>query len=58
MPAAVGGVPMTDDYGIYVDENWPATLNDGAGVPTDFGTLEEAVLAWRSFAGAEDASDG
>jgi hypothetical protein len=49
-PAAVGGVPMTDDYRIYVEENWPATLNDGAGVPTDFATLHEAVLAWRSLA--------
>jgi hypothetical protein len=43
-------VPMTDDYRIYVEENWPATLNDGAGVPTDFATLREAVLAWRSLA--------
>jgi len=25
---------MTDDYRIYVDANWPATLNDGAGVLT------------------------
>ncbi len=33
---------MTDDYRIYVDENWLATLNDGAGVPTDFATLQEA----------------
>ena len=41
---------MTDDYRIYVDENWPATLNDGAGVPTDFATLLEAVSAWRSLA--------
>ena len=53
MPAAVGGVPMTDDYRIYVEENWPATLNDGAGVPTDFATLQEAVLAWRSLAPEE-----
>ena len=44
------GTPMTDDYRIYVDANWPATLNDGAGVLTDFPTLQEAVLAWRSLA--------
>ena len=41
---------MTDDYRIYVDANWPATLNDGAGVLTDFPTLQEAVSAWRSLA--------
>jgi hypothetical protein len=41
---------MTDDYRIYVDPNWPATLNDGAGVLTDFPTLQEAVLAWRRLA--------
>ena len=41
------GTPMTDDYRIYVDANWPATLNDGAGVLTDFPTLQEAVSAWR-----------
>ncbi len=44
------GAPMTDDYRIYVDANWPATLNDGAGVLTDFPTLQEAVSAWRSLA--------
>ena len=44
------GTPMTDDYRIYVDANWPATLNDGAGVLTDFPTLQEAVSAWRSLA--------
>jgi hypothetical protein len=43
------GTPMTDDYRIYVDANWPATLNDGAGVLTDFPTLQEAVLK-RSLA--------
>ena len=41
---------MADDYRIYVDANWPATLNDGAGVLTDFPTLQEAVLAWRNLA--------
>jgi hypothetical protein len=41
---------MTDDYRIYVDANWSATLNNGAGVLTDFPTLQEAVLAWRSLA--------
>jgi hypothetical protein len=44
------GTPMTDDYKIYVDANWPSTLNDGAGVLTDFPTLQEAVSAWRSLA--------
>ena len=44
------GAPMTDDYRIYVDANWPATLNDGAGVLTDFPTLQEAVSAWRGLA--------
>ena len=44
------GTPMTDDYKIYVDASWPATLNDGAGVLTDFPTLQEAVSAWRSLA--------
>ena len=41
---------MTDDYRIYVDANWPATLNDGAGVLTDFHALQEAVSAWRRLA--------
>jgi hypothetical protein len=41
---------MTDGYRIYVDANRPATLNNGAGVLTDFTTLQEAVLAWRSLA--------
>jgi hypothetical protein len=44
------GTPMTDDYRIYVDANWSATLNNGVGVLTDFPTLQEAVLAWRSLA--------
>jgi hypothetical protein len=41
---------MTDDYKIYVDANWSSTLNDGAGVLTDFPTLQEAVSAWPSLA--------
>ena len=26
---------MNQDYKIYVDAGWPATLNDGAGILTD-----------------------
>ena len=41
---------MNQDYRIYVDAGWPATLNDGAGVLTDCATLQEAVLAWQQLA--------
>ena len=41
---------MNQDYKIYVDAGWPATLNDGAGVLTDCATLQEAVLAWQQLA--------
>ena len=41
---------MNQDYKIYVDAGRPATLNDGAGVLTDFATLQEAVLAWQQLA--------
>jgi hypothetical protein len=40
---------VTDDTRIYVDAAQPATLNDGAGKLTDYGTLQEAVLAWRAL---------
>ena len=32
---------MSDDYKIYVDGAQPATLNDGAGVLTDYPTLQQ-----------------
>ena len=52
------GAPMTDDYRIYVDANWPATLNDGAGVLTDFPTFARGGIGLaRPGAGAEDTSD-
>jgi hypothetical protein len=38
---------VSDDYKIYVDAGRPATLNNGAGVLTDYPTLQEVVLAWR-----------
>ena len=41
---------MSDDYKIYVDPDRPSTVNDGAGVLTDYATLLEAVLAWRALA--------
>ena len=41
---------MSEDYKIYVDADWPATLNNGAGVLTDCATLQEAVLAWHKLA--------
>jgi hypothetical protein len=41
---------MREEHKIYVDAARPSTLNDGAGVLTDFATLEEAVVAWRSLA--------
>ena len=44
------GELMSDDYKIYVDPDRPSTLNDGAGVLTDYATLLEAVLAWRVLA--------
>jgi hypothetical protein len=34
---------------IHVDAGQPATLNDGAGKPTDCPTLQEAVLAWHAL---------
>ena len=40
---------MTGDTGIYVDAAQPATLNDGAGKLTDYGTLQEAVVAWHAL---------
>jgi hypothetical protein len=39
---------LTDDDKIYVDATLLATLNNGAGKPTDCPTLKEAVMAWRS----------
>jgi hypothetical protein len=46
-------VKVTDDHlKIYVDATRPATLNDGAGVQTDFATLEAAVTAWRALPSA------
>ena len=44
------GTLMSEDYKIYVDADWPATLNNGAGVLTDCATLQEAVLAWHKLA--------
>jgi hypothetical protein len=41
---------MSDSYKIYVDGRQSATLNNGQGVPTDYATLEEAVLAWFRLA--------
>ena len=39
---------LTDDSDkIHVDATQPATLNDGAGVPTDCPTLGEAITAWQ-----------
>ena len=38
------------DYKIYVDAGRPATLNDGAGIATDYATLQEAALAWHQLA--------
>lgn len=38
---------MSEDFKIYVDAAWPATLNNGAGVLIDCATLQEAVLAWH-----------
>jgi len=38
---------LTDDDKIYVDATQPATLNKGAGKPTDCPTLKEAVMAWH-----------
>ena len=38
---------MSDDDKIYVDPGQPATLNNGAGKLTDYGTLQEAVMAWH-----------
>ncbi len=44
------GMPMSDDYKIYIDAGQPATLNNGAGVQTDCATLQEAVSAWHRLA--------
>ena len=44
---------MNEEYKIYVDGGRPATLNDGAGVLTDFATMQEAVLAWHRLASAQ-----
>jgi hypothetical protein len=44
---------VTDDTRIYVDAGHPATLNNGAGKLTDYGTLQEAVLAWRALPSAQ-----
>jgi hypothetical protein len=44
--------PVTDDAGIYVDAAQPATLNDGAGKLTDYGTLKEAIVAWHALPSA------
>jgi hypothetical protein len=49
---------VTDDTRIYVDAAQPATLNDGAGKLTDYGTLQEAVLAWRATLSPEGPGDG
>ena len=38
---------MSDDDKIYVDPGQPATLNNGAGKLTDYGTLQEAAMAWH-----------
>jgi hypothetical protein len=46
-------VALTDGTRIYVDAAQPATLNDGAGKLTDYGTLQEAVLAWRALPSAQ-----
>jgi hypothetical protein len=46
-------VEVTEDHlKIYVDATRPATLNDRAGVQTDFATLEAAVTAWRALPSA------
>ena len=44
---------MTDDTRIYVDAAQPATVNDGAGKLTDYGTLQEAVVAWHALPSAQ-----
>jgi len=41
-------IALSDYYKIYVDGAQPATLNDGAGVLTDYPTLQEAH-AWFPF---------
>jgi hypothetical protein len=46
-------VAVTDDTRIYVDAAQPATLNDGAGELTDYGTLQEAVVAWHALPSAK-----
>jgi hypothetical protein len=38
---------MSDDDKIYIDAEQPATLNNGAGKLTDYGTLRETVMAWH-----------
>jgi hypothetical protein len=44
---------MTDErLEIYADGTRPATLNDGVGTQTDFATLADAVVAWRSLPSA------
>jgi len=40
---------MSKDYTIHVDDERPATLNNGAGAQTDHATLQEAVRAWREL---------
>jgi hypothetical protein len=43
---------VTEDTAIYVDAVQPATLNDGAGKLTDYGTVQEAVEAWHALPSA------
>ena len=37
---------MSEEKGIHLDGDRPATLHNGA-VSTDFPTLEEALMAWH-----------
>ena len=37
---------MSEEEGIHLDGNRPATLHNGA-VSTDFATIQDAIMAWH-----------
>ena len=40
---------ISDNYKIYADAGRPATLNNGAGIATDYATLQDAVHVWQQL---------
>jgi hypothetical protein len=39
---------MSEEEGIHLDGNRPATLHNGA-VSTDFATIQDAIMAWHGL---------